>query len=147
MYGITLFIHIIAATVWTGGHLVLSCSVLPRVLRTKDLNYLSTFENGFEKIGIPSLILQVISGLYLAYRLLPDFSLWFDFYDPVSRVISFKLILLAITLGLAMDARLRIIPKLSEDNLRSLVWHIVPVTIVSVLFVLVGVSFKTGWFY
>ena len=26
-------------------------------------------------------------------------------------------------------------------------WHIVPVTILSILFVFVGVSFRTGWLY
>ncbi|HPA95904.1 MAG TPA: hypothetical protein PLT41_07520 [Thermoanaerobaculia bacterium] len=28
---------------------------------------------------------------------------------------------------------------------RALAWHVVPVTIVSILFVVVGISFRTGW--
>ena len=55
--------------------------------------------------------------------------------------------MLATTVAFALDARLRLIPRLSEQNLGALAWHIVPVTIVSVLFVVVGVSFRTGWFY
>lgn len=147
MYEIFLLLHVLAATVWTGGHLVLALGVLPRVLKYSDVAYIQAFESGFEKVGIPALIIQVLTGLHLAFRLLPDFSMWFDFSHPVSRVISIKVILLLCTLGFALDARLRVIPKLSADNLGSLAWHIIPVTIFSVLFVVVGVSFKTGWFF
>ena len=38
-------------------------------------------------------------------------------------------------------------PNLSERNLTAMAWHIVPVTVVSVLFVVVGVAFRTGWLY
>jgi hypothetical protein len=49
--------------------------------------------------------------------------------------------------GFAIDARLRVIPVLSEKNLSVMAWHIIPVTIFSVLFVVAGVSFRTGWLY
>ncbi|MRI31945.1 copper resistance protein CopD [Endozoicomonas sp. OPT23] len=145
MYGIFLFLHILAATVWTGGHLVLACGILPGVLKNRDIEFLQRFENAFEKIGIPALIIQVLTGLHLAFRMLPDTSMWFDFNNPISRIVSIKVILLLTTIAFALDARLRIIPKLSQDNVVSLTWHIIPVTIISVLFVLAGVSFRTGW--
>jgi uncharacterized membrane protein len=44
MYGMLVLIHVLAATVWTGGHLVLSTVVLPRVLREKDPEALLRFE-------------------------------------------------------------------------------------------------------
>jgi len=44
-----------------------------------------------------------------------------------------------------VDARLRIIPRLSASNLRALAWHIVPVTLIAVLFVITGVGFRFGW--
>jgi len=147
MYGILLTLHVLGATVWTGGHLVLALSILPRVLKEKDIEGLKQFESGFEKLGIPALIIQITTGLWLAYQMLPEPQLWFNLDEPVARVISLKLLLLLITAALAIDARLRIIPRLSQDNLTSLAWHIIPVTLVSVLFVIVGVSFKTGWFY
>jgi hypothetical protein len=56
------------------------------------------------------------------------------------------LALLAMTMALAADATLRIIPNLSAANLASLAWHVATVTAISVLFVVVGVSFRTGWF-
>ena len=81
----------------------------------------------------------------MAHRMLPDFSRWQAFDSPMSRLIGIKLLLLAATVAFAIDARLRIIPNLTESRLRSLAWHIVPVTVISVLFVIVGLSLRAGW--
>ena len=147
MYGTLLLIHILAATVWTGGHIVLSVVVLPQVFKERSPEELLRFESIYEKIGMPALILQVVTGMLLAHRLLPDISLWFDFSNPVSHIIASKLVLLGLTLALAIDARFRVIPKLSKNNLMDMALHIILVTILSILFVVVGVSFRTGWLY
>jgi putative copper export protein len=147
MHGLILLLHILAATIWTGGHLVLSFVVLPRVLRNKSPSELLQFESRYERIGIPALLIQVATGLWLAYQLVPDVGQWFSLDNPVSRPIAAKLTLLAVTMVFAADARLRIIPHLSPDNLVSLARHVIPVTAVSVLFVVIGVSFRTGWLY
>ncbi|NMP30060.1 copper resistance protein CopD [Thalassotalea sp. M1531] len=145
MYGTLLLLHILAATIWTGGHIVLSCVVLPRVLKERSPEQLLRFESAYEKIGMPALIIQVVTGVMLAYRLIPDFSLWFDMSNPAAHPIAAKLTLLLLTVCFAIDARFRVIPKLSEKNLIDMAWHIIPVTFFSVLFVAVGVSFRTGW--
>ncbi|MFA0810062.1 copper resistance protein CopD [Microbulbifer epialgicus] len=147
MYEVVLFLHLLGATIWTGGHLVLACTILPFALRNNDIEFISRFERSYEKIGIPALLLQIFSGIYLAFNLLPDISQWFNFSNPVSRLISYKLIILGCTFLLAIDARLRVIPNLSTQNLRALAYHIIPVTLLSVLFVYVGISFRTGWLY
>ena len=36
MYLGILFLHILAATIWTGGHIVLATTVLPRALKAAD---------------------------------------------------------------------------------------------------------------
>lgn len=147
MYGTLLLLHILGATIWTGGHIVLSVAVLPKVLRERSPEMLLNFESGFEKIGMPALVVQIITGLLLAYRFIPDVGQWFNMSNPVSHSIAAKLTLLALTVGFAIHARLRVIPVLSETNLVVMAWHIIPVTIFSILFVVVGVSFRTGWLY
>ncbi|HQN39886.1 MAG TPA: CopD family protein, partial [Thermoanaerobaculia bacterium] len=103
------------------------------------------FESAYERLGLPALAAQVLTGLWLAHRQVPEYGRWFTFADPVARLVGTKLLLLAITVGFALHARLRLIPNLSETKLRALAWHVVPVTIVSILFVVVGISFRTGW--
>ncbi|BEU02938.1 hypothetical protein OAG1_17380 [Agarivorans sp. OAG1] len=145
-YSLLLLAHLIAATIWTGGHIVLCLVILPKVLRAKSPEMLLDFEQAFEKVGMPALIIQVITGLLLAYHWLPDVSLWFSMSNPISHGIAGKLLLLALTFGLALDAKLRVLPKLSSNNLWDMALHIIAVTLLSVGFVALGLSFRLAWF-
>lgn len=144
MYSYILLLHILAATVWTGGHLVLATTVLPRALAARDPEILLAFESGFERVGMPALLIQVASGLWMAHTMLPDMRAWFSLSTPPATLIAFKLALLGITVVTALDARFRIIPKLSAETLPAMARRIAIVTTVSVLFVVVGVSFRGG---
>ncbi len=139
-----LLLHLLGAAIWTGGHLVLALGVLPAALRHRDAAAIQAFESRFERIGIPALLIQVVTGVMLLGRYFPEWSLILDWANPMARAGLLKLGLLALTLGLALDARLRIIPKLSKDNLTALAWHIIPVTIMSVAFVYIGLRFRFG---
>jgi putative copper export protein len=136
---VLLVLHVLGATVWTGGHLVLSLTVLPRALRAGDPRVVHEFESGFEKLAIPALAMQVATGLALAFRRLPDAGDWLALDYPANHVLA-KLALLAATVGLAVHARLRVLPDLDRERLRLLAWHVVPVTVLAVLLVVVGVS-------
>lgn len=122
---------------------MLAISILPAALRRRSTSLIKDFEAHYERVGIPALMIQVVTGLYLAFSLAPA-STWLQFDNPITRAITIKLGLLAVTVGLAANARLRLIPKLSTDNLASLAWHIIVVTIVSVAFVIVGVGYRVG---
>ncbi|MCC7461709.1 MAG: CopD family protein [Gammaproteobacteria bacterium] len=144
MHKYILLLHVLGATIWTGGHLVLAIAVLPQVLRQRSPAALRAFESAFEKIGMPALVLQVATGLWLAYSMVPDVHAWIAADDFVTRMILTKLLLLAATVLIAADARLRIIPRLSPRTLPALARRVVAVTVLSVLFVATGVSFRTG---
>ena len=147
MYSAALLLHLLGATLWTGGHLVLALAILPRAMRNKDPDLILQFESGYEKIGMPALIVQIVTGFWLAYRLIPDITQWFRADDAISRLILVKITLLVLTVVLAAHARLRIIPRLDAHNLKSLACHIIAVTILSVLFVAAGLGFRTGVFF
>ncbi len=132
---------------WTGGHLVLSCTVLPRALKEKSTGIIHDFESGFEKIGIPALVIQVATGIWLAYIRMPSVASWFNVESLSSRLILIKLSLLLFTLILALHARLKILPGLVPQRLNQLAYHIVAITVLSVLFVWTGVAFRTGGYF
>ncbi|GAB4255479.1 MAG: CopD family protein [Vicingaceae bacterium] len=142
MYKTILIIHLLAATIWTGGHLYLALGILPKILITKNIEKLLDFERSYEKIGMPALLVQVITGVYMSLNLL-DFNQWFDFDNHISKHISIKIILLAITVILALIANFKIIPQLHKKNyLTIMAFFIYTVTIISVLFVITGASFR-----
>ena len=88
MYMTALIVHVLAATIWTGGHLVLALAILPGALRERSPAIIEAFERPFEKVGLPALLLQVASGLYLATRLAPAPASWLAFDTPVTRAIA-----------------------------------------------------------
>ena len=144
MYALMIFLHVLGATVWTGGHLVLALTWLPRVLRERSPEQLLRFEQGYERIGMPALVLQIVTGLWMAYQMVPSVAQWLSPDTPVARAIALKLVLLLCTALIAAHARLRVIPRLSADTLPLMACHVGAVTLLSVGFVAVGVSLRFG---
>ena len=65
MFGVVLLLHLLGATVWTGGHLILATVILPRALKHSDVEGIRNFENAYERIGIPALIVQIATHYQL----------------------------------------------------------------------------------
>ena len=107
--------------------------------------------------GLLVTVLGIVSGLAVGFAVAlvlihvvnPQSFHWtMELHVPAGLIALLVAALLAtatLTALLAVDARLRIIPRLSESNLRALAWHIVPVTLIAVLFVITGVGFRFGW--
>jgi putative copper export protein len=144
LYLVAVALHVLGASVWVGGHLVLAIAVLPDAWRRRDLAFLQAFEARFEKVGIPALLIQVVTGVWLAYRLAPDAMAWVTFANPVAARVGIKLLCLLATVVLAVHARLRLIPKLTPDGIPLLALHIWGVTVVSIVFAVVGAMIPRG---
>jgi len=144
MFRAVLTLHLLGASIWTGGHLVLALVILPRALRRSDVSAVRAFESGYERIGLPALVVQVVTGLWLAHRYLPDPRWWLSFATPLQAHIALKLVLLVATAVLGLHARLRLIPRLDAGRMRQLAAHIWAVTALAVAFVVVGAGFRTG---
>ncbi len=137
-----LFLHLLGASVWVGGHLVLLCGVLPKALRQRDPQPVRNFEQIYERIGIPALLIQIVTGLWMASLWLPH-AQWFG-ATPAAQLIQAKLVLLGLTAALGVHARLALIPKLDAQRLPQLGAHIVLITLTAVAFVWVGAGFRFG---
>jgi len=144
MYKLVVMLHLLGASVWVGGHLVLSLVVLPPALCARDPAPIRAFEQRFEKIGLPALALQVVTGLWLAHYWLPDFHRWVSFDTPQAVLIAAKLGLLGLTALLGLHARLVLIPHLRAATLPQLAAHIAAVTLLAVGFVIVGSGIRLG---
>jgi putative copper export protein len=145
MLNYILIVHLLGATIWTGGHLILALVILPKALSSRDIDVLLQFEQHFEKVGMPALAVQIITGLWMSHRLIPDISAWFTFDNDLSILISLKLLLLLATVIVALHARFRVIPTLSANTLNAFSINIILVTLLSVSFVVVGTLFRTGF--
>ena len=144
MYRLLVVLHLLGASVWVGGHLVLSLVVLPRALRARDTSIVREFESGYERIGLPALALQVLTGVWLAVHWVPDIRGWLAPASLHGWLVLVKLGLLAATLALATHARFRLVPSLDTGGLSDLACHIVGVTLLGVAMLITGVAIRTG---
>ena len=145
VFPLLVIVHALAATVWTGGHLVLDLGVLPRALRERSAAAIRSFEETFEPLGLTALAIQVATGLCMGWVYLPGFQGLLSPANPIGMLVGVKLLLLlAATAGLAIHAQLRLIPNLTDDNLSGLAWHIRGITALAIAFVVVGAFIRLG---
>lgn len=143
-----LIIHLLSATIWIGGHLVLTFGHLPQALKEKDPSIILNYEKKYEPIGMTALVLLVISGILMAYKYGVSMEYWFQFASPIEKVVSTKLLLLFLTVAFALSAQFRVLPKLKSNpgKLSEMTFHIVSVTIIGVLMLLFGSFIRFGGF-
>lgn len=144
VFPLLVILHALAATVWTGGHLVLDLGVLPVALREGSAARVRDFETTFEPLGLTALAIQVITGLWMAWIYVPGFQGLFSPSHPIGMLVGAKLLLLAATAALAVHARLRLIPSLNDASLGGLAWHIRGITALAIAFVVVGGLIRLG---
>ena len=141
-----LIIHLMSATVWVGGHLILVASYLPRAIKEKNQNYILNYEKKYEPIGMLSLILLVLSEILMAYKYGVTIEHWFEFATPIEKVVSTKLLLLFATLLFALSAQFKVLPKLNNNikYLPEMALHILCVTIIGISMLILGSFVRFG---
>ena len=126
------------------GRLPPSWKQLPRALRERSAAQIRAFEEVFEPLGLTALAIQVLTGLWMGWIYLPGFRGLLRPANPIGMLVGVKLLLLAGTAALAVHARLRLIPNLTDDNLSGLAWHIRGITALAIAFVVVGGLIRLG---
>ncbi len=144
MHHFFLIVHVLAAAVWVGGHLVLSVAVLPKAIRLKDPTLIVAFEKVYEKTGLTSLLFLVITGITMSFMYGVKPADWFAFNGAIETVISIKLLLLFCTIGLAVHARLFIVPRLSASKIWLMAFHILAITLIGVGMLTLGTFVRFG---
>lgn len=147
LHHILLLLHLICATIWVGGHLFLSVRILPKAIKQKDVEMLHNFKKIYEPFGMPSLIILVITGIWMAYDYNVTFITWFSFSNGIERVVSIKLILLIITFVMALTADRYIFPNLTEKNMYRAAIFIITVTTIGVAMLVLGSFVRYGGIY
>lgn len=141
-----LIIHLICATVWVGGHLFIAIRILPKALQQKKPDIILNFEKEYEPIGMAALLLLVITGIWMTLQFGIEINKWFSFSSALERVTSTKLLLLLCTVGLAVSAQTRVIPKLktTPNKLPEMAAHIIAVTLLGIAMLILGSFVRYG---
>lgn len=141
---IYLIIHLLAATIWVGGHLILLLRYVPKAIKTKSLEELSIFRKNFEPVGMPSLFTLIITGILMAYDYNITFEKWFLFENSIEKIVSIKLILLLISLTLAFITIKFVLPSINKISPFILYCIIFLVTTIAVTMLVLGSLVRIG---
>ena len=87
VFPLLVIVHALAATVWTGGHLVLDLGLFPRALRAQSAAQVRAFEEVFEPLGLTALAIQVLTGLGMDWIYLPGFQGLFRAANPIGMLV------------------------------------------------------------
>jgi len=143
---ILLILHLLAATAWLGGHLVLVLGYVPEAIRSRDPRALLDNYQRLNRVALPALLVVIVSGLWLALNWMPDVGLWFDSSLPIAVVILAKLALLMLTLLLLAYLRLRVLTALTPDRIARLGLVFVLLALLALVAAAIGPSFRYGGF-
>jgi hypothetical protein len=86
----------------------------------------------------------VLTGQWMGWIVLPGFRGLFSPATLIGMLVGVKLLLLAGTAALAVHARLRLIPNLTDETLSGLAWHIRGITALAIAFVVMGALIRLG---
>ena len=140
---VTLILHLLAATIWVGGHLLL-LRYVPKAIKSKSLEELSAFRKNFEPVGMPSLFILIITGILMAYDYNITFEKWFLFENSIEKIVSIKLILLFISLTLAFITIKFVLPSINKISPFILYFIIFLVTTIAVTMLVLGSLVRVG---
>lgn len=141
---ITLIIHLLAATIWVGGHLILLIRYVPKAITTNSLAELSDFRKNFEPVGMSALVILIITGILMAYDYGISVDKWFAFEGSIEKIVSIKVLLLLLSLLLAFIATKFVFPKLQNTSSPVLYFFIAAVTIMAVTMLILGSFVRIG---
>lgn len=141
-----LILHLVGATIWVGGHILLCTVILPQVWKEKSVEKLFNFESRYEWIGMPALLVMLITGVRMAYLYNVKIADWFAFETPIERVISLKLSLLFAIVMLALSAQFYVLPRLKTNihKLPLMAFHMIAVTLISLTMLILGSFVRYG---
>ncbi|HWS27870.1 MAG TPA: hypothetical protein VN259_15010 [Xanthomonadales bacterium] len=143
---VLLILHLLAAAVWVGGHVVLALGYAPEAIRSRDPRALLDNYQRMNRIALPALLVVIVSGLWLASNWLPQVGLWFELSMPIAVVILAKLLLLVLTLLLLAYLRLRVLTALTPDRVARLGLVFALLALLALASAAIGPSFRYGGF-
>ncbi|NOY37275.1 MAG: copper transporter [Chlorobi bacterium] len=138
-----LVVHIFSAMVWMGGLLIITLGVLPGAWKKNDPDRLETFLKPFERIGYPALLFQILTGFRLAMKQVSP-SEWFSAFNVASWLVTLKFILFGLTVFLILLEKLAINKQSGKGRMNLLGLNTLALTLIAILFVLTGLSFRFG---
>ncbi len=145
LFPVLIIVHLLGASIWVGGHVVLLATVLPPAMRENSAARVIEFEKGYDRLGLGALAMQVVTGLWLAKLTVGDWRPSMGPPPTAVYLVGVKLVLLTTIVVLAGRAYHRVLPRIAEQGLKPFAVHAWVVSVLSGLMLVVGGLIRVGW--
>lgn len=141
---ILVILHILGASIWIGGMLIMALGVLPKAKKTNDALLLKNFEGSFHLLGMIALTLQFLTGFRLAMIYAGGMKGLFDFSNHAAVLFMWKLVLILVTMGLFVVFKKKTLSNLDPTNVSSASAMIWMLTLLALGLMILGLGFSRG---
>jgi len=141
---VLVILHILGASIWIGGMLIMALGVLPKAKKAKSASLIKDYEGSFHILGMIALTLQFLTGFRLAMIYTGGMKGLFDFSNHLAVLFVWKLALLILTMVLFVVFKKKTLAKLTDENIGSasnMIWNI---TIFAIALMVLGLGFSRG---
>lgn len=141
---VLVILHILGASIWIGGMLIMALGVLPKAKKAKNASLIKDYEGSFHILGMIALTLQFLTGFRLAMIYADGMKGLFDFSNHVAVLFIWKLVLILLTIGLFVVFKKKTLANLTDDNISgasNMIWNL---TIFAIALMVLGLGFSRG---
>lgn len=141
---VLIILHILGASIWIGGLLIMALGVLPKAKKANNSLLLRDYEGSFHILGMIALTLQFLTGFRLAMIYAGGMKGLFDFSNHAAVLFIWKLVLILLTMGLFVVFKKKTLSALTDSNISSasaMVWIL---TIIALALMILGLGFSRG---
>lgn len=141
---ILVILHILGASIWIGGMLIMALGALPKAKKTSDASLLKNYEGSFHILGMIALTIQFLTGFRLAMIYAGGMKGLFDFSNHAAVLFMWKLVLILVTMGLFVVFKKKTLSKLDSTNVSSASAMIWMLTLLALGLMILGLGFSRG---
>ncbi|MDM7276031.1 MAG: hypothetical protein P3X22_007975 [Thermoprotei archaeon] len=145
-YPVLVLIHVLAATMWVGAHLILVTGPLVKTIKSNDVRPTLEFYSAFIWPATIALIIGALTGVILAQMKYPPNS-WLEFGEPSGRI-GEKMALFMILILVSGYAHMKVIPIMRTGGERAVKLTVIyglVATILSLGFPVLGIMIRFEW--
>lgn len=139
-----IILHILGASIWIGGMLIMALGVLPKAKKINDSSMVKNFEGSFHILGMIALTVQFLTGFRLAMIYAGGMKGLFDFSNHAAVLFIWKLVLILMTMGIFVVFKKKTINNLIDDNVANASTPIWILTLLAIALMILGLGFSRG---
>ncbi len=141
---VLIILHILGASIWIGGMLIMALGALPKAKKANDASLLKNYEGSFHILGMIAITIQFLTGFRLAMIYAGGMKGLFDFSNHAAVLFMWKLVIVLLSAGLFVVFKKKTLSNLDNNNISSasaIVWIIAVLAIAQMV---LGLGFSRG---